>query len=111
MVAVRQRLSTSNSDEIDMKQDSMSFISKIAIFTIPFVVPFLLLTGALVYSGESMPLDIVLRMQDSDTPVLYRVKYGNLDQRFKRMAVDYFQPEIMVIGSSRVLQFRSAFAN
>lgn len=89
----------------------MIFLRKIVIYTAPFAVLFLLLTGALGYSGESMPLGLVLRMQDSNTPVLYRVKYGNLDQRFKRMAVDYFQPEIMIVGSSRVLQFRAAFAN
>jgi hypothetical protein len=89
----------------------MIFFRKIAIYTIPFAVLFLLLTGTLTYAGESMPLGLVLRMQASDTPVLYRVKYGNLDQRFKRLAVDYFQPDVMVIGSSRVLQFRDAFLN
>jgi hypothetical protein len=89
----------------------MSFLRKIAVYAIPFAVLFLLLTGGLAYVGESMPLGLVLQMQGSDTPILYRVKYGNLDQRFKRMAVDYFQPEVMFIGSSRVLQFRSAFAN
>ena len=89
----------------------MIFLRKIAIYTIPFAVLFLLLTGGLAYSGESMPLGLVLRLQASDTPVLYRVKYGNLDQRFKRLAVDYFQPEVMVIGSSLVLQFREAFLN
>ena len=87
------------------------FVAKLALFTLPFAIPFLMLTGALAYIGESMPPFLVLRMQDNPNPVLYRVGYGNRDQRYKRMAVDYFQPDVLVVGSSRVLQFRSQFLN
>lgn len=87
----------------------MRFFAKIALYALPFVVPFVLVTGGLVYVGESMPLDVVIRMQDSTTPVLFRPRYGDLDQRYKQMAVDYFQPEVLVTGSSRVLQFRAQF--
>ncbi|MDQ7026725.1 MAG: hypothetical protein Q9P44_14350 [Anaerolineae bacterium] len=89
----------------------MTLLRKIALYALPFALPFLLLTGALTYIGESLPLSEVLRLQAGDTPVLYRVRYGNRDQRYKRMAVDYFQPDVMMIGSSRVLQFRSDFMN
>lgn len=89
----------------------MTLLRKIVLYSLPFALPFLLVTGALTYVGESMPLGEVLRLQAGDTPVLYRVRYGNRDQRYKRMAVDTFQPDVMMIGSSRVLQFRSDFMN
>lgn len=87
----------------------MRFFAKMSIFALPFVVLFSLLTGSLVYIGESMPLPVVIAMQDSDTPVLFRVGYGNRDQQYKLLAVEHFQPDVLMIGSSRVLQFRAAF--
>jgi hypothetical protein len=89
----------------------MRFFRKLAIFTLPFALGFLLLTGSLIYIGESIPLHLVIWMQDSDTPVLFRPMFGNRDQDFKLLSVNYRQPEIIVIGSSRVLQFRAQFAN
>lgn len=58
-----------------------------------------------------MPLPIVVQMQAGDDPVLYRVGYGNRDQDFKLMSVEYRQPEVLMLGSSRVLQFRGQFLN
>ena len=89
----------------------MKFIAKLAFFCIPIAIPFLIVTGGLVYVGESMPLQEVIRLQDSDWAVLYRPYYGNRDQGFKLMASNYYEPEILITGSSRVLQFRAQFAN
>lgn len=89
----------------------MSFFFKIIAYTIPFAIPFLALTGSLVYVGESMPLEVVVQMQAGKEPVLFRVGYGNRDQDFKLMSVDYRKPQVMTIGSSRVLQFRGQFLN
>src|SRR5690349_15221256 len=89
----------------------MRFFSRLALFTIPFALGFLLLTGSLIYIGESIPLHLVIWMQDSDTPVLFRPAYGNRDQDYKLLSVNYRQPELLLIGSSRVLQFRAQFAN
>jgi hypothetical protein len=89
----------------------MRFARRLLLFTLPFAIGFLLLTGSLIYIGESMPLHLVIWMQDSDTPVLFRPMYGNRDQDFKLLSTNYRQPEILAIGSSRVLQFRAQFAN
>ena len=48
-------------------------------------------------------------MQMGDDPVLYRPRYGNRDLDFKTISANLRQPEIMTVGSSRVLQFRAQF--
>ncbi|MEO1289569.1 MAG: hypothetical protein AAFV93_17530, partial [Chloroflexota bacterium] len=89
----------------------MKFIWKLALFCLPIAIPFLIVTGSLIYVGESMPLGEVVRLQEGTLPVLFRPAYGNRDQDFKLMATNQRQPEILLIGSSRMLQFRGQFAN
>lgn len=89
----------------------MKFLAKIALFVLPITILFLIVTGGLVYIGESMPLQEVIRLQDGNYPVLFRPGYGNRDQDYKLMASNYHQAETVIIGSSRVLQFRGQFAN
>ncbi|GAB5490937.1 MAG: hypothetical protein Phog2KO_11520 [Phototrophicaceae bacterium] len=89
----------------------MKFLAKLALFMLPVAIPFLLVTGGLVYIGESMPLQEVIRLQESDWAVLFRPTYGNRDQDFKLMSTNARDPEILIIGSSRVLQFRGQLAN
>lgn len=84
-----------------------ALIGKLLLYAAPFAVLFLLLTGTMIYVGESMPLDSVIRLQMGADPVLYRVRYGNRDQDFKRMSMDYRQPTVITLGSSRALQFRA----
>lgn len=82
---------------------------KLALYALPFAIPFVLLTGFLMYTGESLPLALVAQMQMSDDPVLYRPRYGNRDLEFKTISANLRQPDVLMAGSSRVLQFRSLF--
>jgi hypothetical protein len=41
---------------------ALHFIARLAVYALPFAIPFALLTGFLIYIGESMPLEIVARM-------------------------------------------------
>lgn len=84
------------------------FWRRIIFFTVPFAVPFLLLTGFLIYMGESMPLAWVVAHQQAGE-VLYRPRYGNRDLQFKTLSINVRQPEIVALGSSRILQFRAGF--
>jgi hypothetical protein len=88
-----------------------SFLLKLLLFSLPFAIPFLLFTGFLMYTGESMPLSSVVAMQMGDEPVLYRPRYGNRDPQFKLLSTNTRQPDVVAVGSSRVLQFRSPFFN
>jgi hypothetical protein len=87
------------------------FWLKLFVFSLPFTIAFVAFTGILVYSGESMPLAMVVAMQQGDEPVLYRPHYGNRDLSFKLLSTEARQPEVLALGSSRVLQFRSMFFN
>ena len=84
------------------------FWRRIVIFTLPFAVPFLLLTSCLVYMGESMPLAWVVAHQQAGE-ALYRPRYGNRDLQFKTLSINMRQPEVLALGSSRILQFRAGF--
>lgn len=84
------------------------FFLKILIFLLPFGLVIGVLTGSLIYIGESMPLPWVIAAQQSNAvPVLYRPQYGNRDLDFKRLSIEARQPEVIVVGSSRVLQMRA----
>ena len=85
------------------------FLLKLALFALPFAVPFLLLSGFMFYTGETLPLELVARLQMGERPLLYRPRYGNRDLDFKTISANLRQPEILAVGSSRVLQFRAAF--
>ncbi|MCC6802261.1 MAG: hypothetical protein IT319_05205 [Anaerolineae bacterium] len=89
----------------------LRFTLKLAAFALPFAILYALLTGFLIYTGESMPLAMVAQMQLSDEPVLYRPRYGNRDLEFKTLSANLRQPEVLLTGSSRVLQFRAQFFN
>ncbi|HVU14074.1 MAG TPA: hypothetical protein VHD90_22500 [Phototrophicaceae bacterium] len=85
------------------------FLLKLILFVLPFALAFFVLTGFLIYTGEAMPLWLVARIQMTDSPVLYRPRYGDRDPEFKMISANLRQPQVMTLGSSRVLQFRSLF--
>ncbi|MEP7293152.1 MAG: hypothetical protein ABI835_15320 [Chloroflexota bacterium] len=87
------------------------FLLKLTLYTLPFALAFLLLSGFMVYTGEAMPLEIVARLQMGDQPILFRPRYGARDLDFKTISANLRQPEILAVGSSRLLQFRSMFFN
>ncbi|MEO8393180.1 MAG: hypothetical protein ABI700_09325, partial [Chloroflexota bacterium] len=88
---------------------TLRFLLKLILYTLPLAIPFLALSGFMIYTGEALPLEIVARMQMSDQPILYRPRYGYRDLEFKVISANLRQPQIMTIGSSRVLQIRAQF--
>ncbi|MBP6297818.1 MAG: hypothetical protein KA401_00610 [Anaerolineae bacterium] len=84
---------------------------KLIAYVMPFLLGFHVLTGALVYIGESMPLQWVVSLQKQHDDVLYRPMYGNRDLQFKIMSANARRAEVLAVGSSRILQFRAGFFN
>lgn len=83
------------------------FWLKLTLFLLPLVIPVAALTGTMVYVGESMPLAMVVAtQQNSDIPIIYRPQYGNRDLPYKALSSDARQPDVLALGSSRVLQLR-----
>lgn len=84
------------------------FWLKLFLFLLPFSIPVISLTLTMVYVGESMPLAMVVAtQQNSEIPIIYRPQYGNRDLPYKALSSDARQPEVMALGSSRVLQLRA----
>lgn len=91
-------------------QTHSGFWFRLVLYTLPFAIGFLIVTGLMIYLGESMPLGWVVAHQQQDD-VLYRYRYGNRDPQFKQLAVNMRQPDVLALGSSRILQFRAGFIN
>ena len=77
-----------------------------------FFAPLLLLTGVLEIllwnAGETLPIERVIQAQQSRPGTLFM--RGILDQgfyRYKSLQVSQRKPKILVLGSSRVMEFRS----
>lgn len=85
---------------------AVNFWVRFVAFFLPFGIGFGVIVGGLVYVGELMPLQTVVDYQTSDEPVMYRPRFGNRDTQFKSAMVNRLQPEIVTVGSSRVLQMR-----
>jgi hypothetical protein len=93
-----------------MPKTALRFWAKLIAFLLPFALAFCALTGLMLYLGESMPLSWIVAQQRT-ADVLYRPKYGNRDQQFKALSVNTRRPEVLALGSSRILQFRAGFFN
>ncbi len=87
---------------------AVRFTLKFTLIALPFALIFGLVSAFTLYTGETLPLALVARAQD-DGITLYRPRYGNRDQQFKPLMINYRQPDVLAIGSSRILQFRAGF--
>jgi hypothetical protein len=82
------------------------FWRKLMLFLVPFALIVVLVNGGLMYLGESMPLAWVVAQQQR-AEALYRPQYGNRDPQFKALSIEARRPEVIAVGSSRVLQMRA----
>lgn len=83
------------------------FWRRLALFALPLGLPVLLLSGVMLYTGESLPLAWVVAAQQADPATLYRPQYGNRDFPYKRLSAESRQALVLALGSSRVLQMRA----
>ncbi len=94
-----------------MKDGSMlkKFWFKLTIFFLPFV----LLLGfpffVLLISGELLPVSVVLSLNNGSPDFRYGLAYSNADKYYKFSEARVRKPEVLVLGTSRVMQFRREF--
>jgi hypothetical protein len=78
---------------------------------IVYLAPLLLVAGAAVglaiHSGEAMPLAMIHAIQEEHPGVAYQPNGRDTIFAYKLMGVQRRRPEVIMIGSSRVLNFRS----
>lgn len=83
------------------------FIFKLAAFLFPII---LCITGSMalaIYSGEAMPVQMVIDIQRSNPYVIYSPDDEATIFSYKLASMLDRQPKVLVLGSSRVLRYRS----
>lgn len=85
------------------------FIKKIIIFLIP--VGLILIFPALVlfFGREYYSIEAGIKAQITKPETIFGFSYNNLGPIYKKLLIDVMNPEVITLGSSRVMQFRKEF--
>src|SRR5574340_762986 len=84
------------------------FAVGVARFWVPVALVLAVFESVLWLAGESWPLTWVVRCQQRDPGVLFlRGSMGQAFQPYKLLAVQSRRPRVLVLGSSRVMEFRA----
>jgi uncharacterized protein YneR len=102
--------------ERTMKKDKIKFISRSVLFIGIFLILTLLivaLPGYIFLKGkEGYSIDRVIELQNSGSELfLYGKAYSNDQSLYKLRLVNSKECEVIALGTSRVMQFRSGFFN
>jgi hypothetical protein len=82
------------------------FLGRLAWFAAPYAVVFLIGGAVLALSGEVIPAGWVARLQARGFEFLYLPAYTDHNYQLKLQAARLMRPDVLVIGGSRVNQFR-----
>jgi hypothetical protein len=86
------------------------FIKKLLLFSLPFFVLTILTTIGSLSIGEAIPISMIIEMQIHDSSIIYQPNWLRQDiMYYKYLGAISRHPEILILGSSRINQFRSAF--
>ena len=85
------------------------FALRLLLFLLPFAVLFIFPLFVLFASGELLPVESIIRYQEQDKPLIVGLAYSDPWGYVKMESTLRRKPEVIVIGSSRVMQFRSSF--
>lgn len=84
---------------------------KLILFLLPFFTIVLSGLGFSIYTGDAMPYQMVADLQFSQPPVLYNTTTQQQIFHYKLTFLPMRQIRLLILGSSRMLGFRSLFAN
>ena len=85
------------------------FIKKLAIFLTPIGLIFIFPVVVLFLSREYYPISKVVTNQTKKPEIVYGVVYSFLDRSYKKSLIVSRQPEVIALGSSRIMQLRQEF--
>jgi hypothetical protein len=85
------------------------FWAKVTLFALPFAAFFGFPLLILFRGGELAHVNLVVARQQQPDPLLYGPAYTNPSKRYKVRAAQVRRPEILSLGSSRVMEFRASF--
>jgi hypothetical protein len=87
------------------------FLLKLVVFGITLSVISFIPIAIAIYSGEAMPLWMVVHMQSNDDTVIYEPLNEDLFFSYKVLSIQARHPEVITIGSSRMDYFQPALFN
>jgi hypothetical protein len=85
---------------------------RLAVFSLPVAALFGLAAAVLWRTGELRALDledVVARQQASSSELLYGSAYSDCSPRYKLLAANAVRPEVLAVGTSRVMEVRREF--
>ena len=91
-----------------MQSAERLFIRKLCRFVLPLLAILVLVALVLFRTGEVVPTKIVARLGAFSYPFLYLTEFSDHSYRFKLEGARLRHPEILVLGNSRMNQWRSA---
>lgn len=89
-------------------QTQRRLISRLLLFILPYLVLVSLASVFLILTGEVIPSRFVAQIQSFGIPILYLTKFGDHSFSYKIAGTQWNKPNILIIGPSRVNQWRSA---
>lgn len=88
-----------------------SFLTKILLFLLPFLIICIPSAYVLQQAGEFYPIEHIVEAFLAKQIVLYGPAYSNARQELQKEMVIFRKPEILALGNSRVGEFRDVFFN
>ncbi len=85
------------------------FLIRLIVFFFPIFLVICILSGLAYTSGESWDYNQIIETQIAKPYTQYGPYDGNRLLPYKLQAINHYQPEVVILGSSRVLHYRSAF--
>jgi hypothetical protein len=88
-------------------------VVRLFILMVPILIPTILVSIGSFYIGEGIPVSLVVEMQrNAVSPIIYYPTGSRQEiMYYKYIATVSRRPEILILGSSRMFQFRSEFFN
>jgi hypothetical protein len=85
------------------------FLLKIIFFPVPVLLLYSFPLLVFVLNREFTPLNEVLAVQSADRNVLFNTAYNNTEKVYKKLLLETRNPELIILGTSRVMEIRSEF--
>jgi hypothetical protein len=101
-----------NSDaKLRFVRPARRFCLRLSGFLLPLVLIGLLVAGTVARTGELLPVSFVAWLQTFNRPFIYLAQFSDHTYRLKVDAARLLRPDVLVMGSSRANQWRSAMFN
>jgi hypothetical protein len=85
------------------------FIKKVILFLLPLGFVFIFPISVYILSREYYSVEAVIKAQTANPDILYGMAYGSLGNDYKKQLLTKVNPELVISGNSRSVEFRQEF--